>query len=64
MRRIKYYIHRDGIQKFPFYSESYNIHPLGTKRYANFGCEINAARYHAHDLPADGYPYNLEYSYD
>ncbi len=57
--KIKHFIHKDGVQKFPAYNKEHNIHPSGTKRYANIG--DNHLLPECNDLPKDGYPYTHEY---
>ncbi len=56
--RIKYFVGNDG-EKYPYYHPSHNLHPSGTKMYANTGDDRYAPR--CYDLPEFARPYNLEY---
>lgn len=58
-KRVKYYIHKDGKQKFASFNFTFNIHPNGTKMFANLG--HNGREPQCYDLPKDGYPYTMEY---
>lgn len=58
-RYAKYYVHKDGVAKFPVFNKNNNYHPIGVIRYANIGNDHLLP--HVHDLPSDGYPYTIEW---
>lgn len=60
VQRTLNYVSHDG-DKFPKYNSNYNLHSVGTKRYANVEKDSYHAGEKVHALPTDGYPYTEEY---
>ena len=57
-KRIKYLVGSDGV-KYPYFHPLHNIHPIGTKRYANTGDDRYSPK--CFDLPSSAKPFTIEY---